>query len=486
MEPQRSLTERAASSSWVAAEPGLAEAVARWESDNGTRRLALHDAAREASRPGPVGPARLGRHAVALGVSRTVRTITRLPGTVADLIGGGDPKVAARDMAIEGFVDQLALGGPASAEVARIIEGSGTLFPEMLRDELAGRSITPASLMPTTARSIVRRSVGAIEGLESAPFTSGPVSEVRHAKLPDGREIDVRIRRPGVASDLGHDLRMMATLAAAGQRLAPDAGGMGMGPMGFVELIGRMALEAVDLRFEALDLVELAMIVEDLGLHGLAVARPIPDYASERVLATARVPGVPLDQFRGELADPVSAITAVTAITLEAALVYGTFWADPSVGHLSVDAEGGLTLNRAGVVGHLSPQLRTAGIMFLKSLFSGDAAGQVEAMRIAGAVPPGLDVDALIEELSSAKALEFSAIMMGGESGLLGAVNEAVRLMLKHNLAPPVEVVLLLRTVFAVGLLSDRLVPDGGGFLVALMGLVPKLPTLLASLSDEG
>lgn len=422
---------------------------------------------------------------MALGVSRTVRIITRLPGTVADLIGGADPKVAALDAAIEGFVDQLALGGPASAEVARIIEGSGTLFPAVLRDELAGRSITPASLMPTTARSIVRRSVGPIDGLQPAPFTSGPVSEVRHAKLPDGREIDVRIRRPGVASDLGNDLRMMATLAAAGQRLAPDAGGMGMGPMGFVELIGRMGLEAVDLRFEALDLVELAMIAEDLGLDRLAVARPVPDYSSERVLATARVPGVPLDQFHGELADPAGAIGAVTALTLEAALVYGTFWADPSAGHLSVGPDGGLTLNRAGVVGHLSPQLRTAGITFLKSLFSGDAAGQVEAMRIAGAVPPGLDVDALIAELSSAKALEFSAIMMGGETGLLGAVNEAVRLMLKHNLVPPVEVVLLLRTVFAVGLLSDRLVPAGGGFLMALMGLVPKLPTLLASLSDE-
>lgn len=489
MEPQRTLTERAAGSPWVEAEPGLAEAVARWEHDSGAERLRVQDRVGAAVQPAPIAPSRVGRHAVAAGVSRTVRTITRLPGAVSHVAAGGDPRELALPAAIEGFVDQLALGGAASAEVARIIEGSGSLFPEVLRDELAGRSITPADVTATTVRSIVRRSVGALADLETSPVRRGAVVQTHRANDATGRPVDVQVRRPGVAADLAADVRLMGGLATAGRRLAPDAGGMGMGPMGFVELIARIALEEVDLRFEALDLVELGLVAEaaEAACAAIAVARPVPGLASARVLGTARVAGTPLDEAgaAARVADPAGVIGAVTVLTLEAALVHGAFWADPSAANLVVGDDGTVTLVRAGVVGHLSPQLRSAGITFLKSLFSGDAAGQVEAMRIAGAVPDHLDTASLVAELSSADALGFAAIMGGGEAGLLGAVNEAVRLMLKHDLAPPVEVVLLLRTVFAVGLLSDVLVPEGGGFLMALMGLVPKLPDLLASLDAD-
>lgn len=75
--------------------------------------------------------------------------------------------------------------------------------------------------------------------------------------------------------------------------------------------------------------------------------------------------------------------------------------------------------------------------------------------------------------------------MFGGEQALLAGLNEAVRLMLKHRLRPPVEVVLLLRTMFALGPLADRLVPDGGGLMAGLLGLLPRLPAILAQAGDD-
>ena len=49
-----------------------------------------------------------------------------------------------------------------------------------------------------------------------------------------------------------------------------------------------------------------------------------------------------------------------------------------------------------------------------------------------------------------------TAILAGGEKGVLTGLNEAVRLLLLHRLRPPLEVILLLRTVFALGALSER------------------------------
>jgi predicted unusual protein kinase regulating ubiquinone biosynthesis (AarF/ABC1/UbiB family) len=243
--------------------------------------------------------------------------------------------------------------------------------------------------------------------------------------------------------------------------------------------VTRLALEAIDLRFEALNAVELGLMAEDLEVDGLVVARPIVDHADERVLASEPFTGLPLTSPRAR-PDPHRTIAAVTALTVESALIRGVFWADPAPEHLLALADGRVALVGCGTVGHLSPELRYAGILFLKSVATGDAAGQVEAMQRAGAVQPDADPEGLLADLRSAEALQVTAILSGGQAGLLTGLNEAVRLVLAHRLRPPLEVILLLRTVFALGHLANRLVPEGGGLMVALLPLFSRLPELIA------
>src|SRR5690606_11576777 len=148
--------------------------------------------------------------------------------------------------------------------------------------------------------------------------------------------------------------------------------------------------------------------------------------------------------------------------------------------HLFVTPDGGLVLVGVGAAGHLSPELRAAGLRFLTSIVSGDAEGQVEAMRVAGAVPAGADLGALVNDLRSAETLQVARILTGGEAGLLGALRDATRILLAHDLQPPLEVVMLLRTVFALGDLIDRVAPGGGGLMAGLMTLIQRLPQLLS------
>jgi len=175
-------------------------------------------------------------------------------------------------------------------------------------------------------------------------------------------------------------------------------------------------------------------------------------------------------------------MSALVSLTLESAVSRGVFWADPSAHHLFVTLEGKLGLIGVGTLGRLSPDMRRAGSMFLRSLLSGDPEGQVEAMRLAHAIPRDADVDDLLADLEASDALQVSTILMGGQDGLLGALNEAIRLLLAHSLLPPLEVVLLVRTLFALGNISKRLLPDEDGLLMALMPLVARLPELLADL----
>lgn len=477
------IADRARASAWVQAEPGLADAVSDWVDEVGAARARLSEEAARVARPGPIPPDRLVRHATAAGLSRAIRVVTRLPGDLQSMAPVRETQQWAMAAGVEAFADQLALSGPASHEAARIIVGSGNLFPSVLRSELERRTFESRLIDIDTVREIAERHLGDVDDVHDEAVAALPVSQVHTGRLRGGRYVLIRVRRPGIARDIRADARLSASGATAMNRMMPDAGGMG--PIGFVELVARYGLEASDMRFEALNVVELGLILDESGKTGLEVARPLPGFVSKRAIAFEHLGGVPLPQFAGEIGDPQAAMEALTAITLESALVHGTFWADPSEEHLLVLRGGRLALVGAGTVGHFSPQLRRAGICFLRSVMSGDAAGQVEAMRIAGAAPPDLDAGGLVADLEAADALEVSKIIFGGEQGLLDALSATVRVLLKHNIKPPVEVVLLLRTVFALDHLAHRIMPEGGGLMAALMGLLPRLPELLSEAEAE-
>lgn len=477
------LADRARASAWVQGEPGLVDAVGEWVDDVGASRARLGDEASRVATPGVIPPDRLFRHATAAGVSRAVRAITRLPGDLQSLAPVRDTQQWAMDAGIEAFADQLALSGPASHEVARIIVGSGSLFPSVLRIELEARTIETPHIDAETVQAIAQGHVEGLSEVSDQPVTSMPVSQMHVARLPDGRPGYVRVRRPGVSREIRADARLSASGAAAMNRVMPAAGGMG--PIGFVELIVRYGLEATDMRYEALNVVELGLILEEGGHDALVVARPIPGTVSKRVLAFEYLDGVPLARTSSAIADPEGVMAALTAITFESALVHGTFWADPAAEHLLLLRDGRVALVGAGTVGHFSPQLRRAGICFLRSVMSGDYAGQVEAMRIADATPAGLDVAALESELESAEALQVSTIIFGGEQALLDALAATVRILLQYDIKPPVEVGLLLRTVFALDSVAKRIMPEGGGLMATIMSLMPRLPELLADTESE-
>jgi ubiquinone biosynthesis protein len=472
-----SLSERASASPWIQEVPGLAEAVTRWEADLEPRRSELSARAVEVSRPGPPDPTRTARHVTAAGISRAIRIGTRLPADLRDLTPLRDPQGWLREAGVEAFADQLALGGPATAEVARLITAAGRLFPSELVAELERRSISAPEIDRANVEEIVWRAFEQPVSVSDQAIVNLPLAQLHAARLPDGSRVAVRVRRPGVTRHLLSDTRLSASLLAPLQSLLPQMGGLQ--PLGFVQLTTRQTIEAVDFRLEALNSVELGLVVESSGIEGLHLSRPHPEYVTERVLVSELRVGTPLSDPAAS-PDPLRTLSALTALTLQSALIHGVFWADPAPDHVLVLPDGSIAIVGVGTVGRLSPELRLAGILLLKSVLSGDAEGQVEAMRRIGAIDPTTDVDALIHDLSTSERLQVGQMLMGGEAGLLGGLNEAVRLMLKHHIQPPLDVVLLLRTVFALGALAERLIPEGGGLTTALLPLLQQLPDILA------
>jgi hypothetical protein len=493
--------QRVARSPWIG-DPDLVDAITEVHVERSGAQAALADEAVARARPGLVEPRRLVRHATAASLSRALRVATGLPAAVATRRPINDPGGWARAVVVEAFVDQLALGGAASAELARLIEGAGDLFPDALRRELSRREIRGFDLLPETAQAVVTDAFTAagrnghavpVHLVQPTPVTGTPVSALYPAvtglsarsAIAGGQPLLVRVRRPRIDTDLLTDSRLAAGAAALLDRLSPEAGAMG--PRSFVRLILRQNLEAVDLRYEALDLVELGLILEALDRPGIAVARPRARLIDEHALGIDAVEGIPaVDALRtGAFIDAGAVIPALVGITLEAAIARGVFWADPAPEHLLVRPDGGLALVGVGTLGRFTPELRRAGVRMIRGVLTGDFTGMVDGLRSVGAIGPDVDVDDLLAALAADQRLDPKAVLLGGEDALLGSVRALVGTMLAHQLEPPVEVILLLRTLFATGRLIGLLAPGGPGLKGALLGLLPRLPALLAEAETD-
>lgn len=476
------LTERAAASAWVAQEEGLAGAVGDWAGELDETQDSPAQRAARVARPGPLPPLRALRYVAALEVGALGWAARTVPGQ--GLRPLREPGTWAKQTVAGVLRNQLGLLGASGAEIARIIGASEGLLPDTVVQEIRRRPVEVQPFATALAERIARRALGdRIGGLSERPLAATPLSQLHSARLDGDRRVLVRVRRPGASRTARSDARITATVVAPLEWLVPAL--REPHPLGFVELATRQALEELDLRREALNAAELAMALEELGTEGITVAHPVPGAASRRVLVLADLPGARSFASAANRLDPEQAVSAYVAATLEAALAFGVFHADLRPEHLVVLPDRTLAIVGCGTVGRFDLTTRRAAFAFLTAIFGGDHRGQVEAMRIAGAVPEGVDEDALVDDLAAAPSLAPMAMLSGGEGAITAALRDAVRILLQHRLRPPVEVVLFVRNVFAFREFLAAVAPGMSPF-AALMPLVQRLPDLQSRLAADG
>lgn len=471
------LAKQAQASPWVRGQAGLADAVTEWEAELADERATLDAHAARLARPGPVPPLRAARHLAALQTGQLRWAVQRLPADLATgLRPAREPAAWLKQSIAYVLREQLSLLGPAAAEVARIIDESEGLAPGVIVDELRRRPLRAAPLPMRTVERVVRSALdGRVRRVVAGPLSVTPVSQLHRAELTDGTGAFVRVRRPGVRTAVRADARITATLVAPFEWLLPAM--REAHPLGFVELAARQLLEEVDLRHDALNAVELGLVTEALDRPGVVLCRPIPGLVAASAVATEALDGaVPLERGTARL-DIDTVVAGLVAVTVESALTAGVFHADLRPEHLLGLPDGRVAIAGCGTLGRFDPVTRRAALDYLAAVLGGDFEGQVAAMRAAGAVPETTDVDALVADLAAADALQPMTILAGGETSLLGALREAMDLLLRHRLRPPLEVVLFVRTVFALRALLAVLAPQRS-LLEVLFPVIQRLPDL--------
>ncbi len=390
---------------------------------------------------------------------------------VADLAGragraGPEILGAVRKGSAPGVVAALARvaleGGPTYVKLGQLIASTQGLVPSWVAEPFAGaRDAVPPAPVRAVERTL-RRS-GVLEHVASwdrEPLASASVAQVHRARLRDGREVVLKVRRPGIVSTVAADAAYLLPLL----RLAETDDRVRVANLsGTVELMIRLFAQEADLRLEAANVVELALAFERAGA-ALQVPAPIPGLVTKRVMALEFVPGpsaadVETALTYGHAAEDL--VQAAVVGTLHTTLVDGVFHGDLHLGNVLIN-EGGLALIDFGIVGRLEPGQRAALLQLLQAAFAEDRSAVLAALRAFGALPPDADVATLEAALPPPPTMEERMAMLQpeGRGMLRDRMTTLVRTLAASGFRVPPELTLFAKNLVYLSDAADRYAPD--------------------------
>lgn len=295
--------------------------------------------------------------------------------------------------------------GPTYIKLGQILSAGEGLFPaELVAEFHQCRDRVPAEPFPVVRRVVETELGGPLaatfRSFDPVPLAAASIAQVHAAELRDGTPVVVKVQRPGIDRLVRHDVATMSWLADLLVGRIPVAALAN--PPALVEVFAETIVEELDFRLEAQNMVDVAAVLSELGQHALVVPRPHPQLVTRRVLVMERLSGFAWEDtvsMRAAGVDTAEALRSALVSLLEGAVLAGVFHGDLHGGNLLVQPDGRVVLLDFGITGRLQPGQRQALLRMVIAVTANDVPGQVAAMRDLGALPAGVDVDAVIADL---------------------------------------------------------------------------------------
>ncbi|WP_043632092.1 ubiquinone biosynthesis regulatory protein kinase UbiB [Chromobacterium haemolyticum] len=253
--------------------------------------------------------------------------------------------------------------GPIFVKFGQVLSTRRDLLPPDYADELARLQDQVPPYDGLQAREMIERSLGRkVDELyvdfDNTPVASASVAQVHKAWLrqPDGsrgREVAVKVLRPGIQPVIEQDLALMATLAGWVEKLFTD--GKRLKPREVVAEFDKYLHDELDMMHEAANASQLRRNFKNSDM--LIVPEVFYDYTSRDVLTLEWMHGIPVgqvDRLREAGVDLSKLSRFGVEIFFTQVFRHGFFHADMHPGNIFVAADGRYIALDFGIVGTLT------------------------------------------------------------------------------------------------------------------------------------
>jgi ubiquinone biosynthesis protein len=167
------------------------------------------------------------------------------------------PSTGARGERLRLALEQL---GPVFVKFGQAISTRRDLLPADIADELVKLQDSVPPFPGETARKIVQESLGQPVGhlfasFDTTALAAASIAQVHAATLLDGREVIVKVLRPGMREQITRDIEVLQALARLVVRYSPE--GRRLRPTAVVSEYEKTILDELDLLREAANATHL-------------------------------------------------------------------------------------------------------------------------------------------------------------------------------------------------------------------------------------
>ena len=312
--------------------------------------------------------------------------IPRLAGNpLLRLLAGGEG--APRAERLRRALEEL---GPIFVKFGQVLSTRRDLLPLDIADELAKLQDRVPPFPQDIAATEIERSLGTsiasvFSSFEREAVASASIAQVHLAVLKDGREVAVKVLRPGVEEAIERDVMLLQTAAALVERLWPD--GRRLKPREVVAEFARHLEDEMDLVREAANASQLRRNFSDSAL--LLVPAIHWEWCTRRVMVMERMHGTPIsrtEELRARGTDFKALARAGVEIFFTQVFRDGFFHADMHPGNILVHENRYVALD-FGIMGTLTDTDKRYLAQNFLAFFNRDYRRVAQAHLDAGWVP---------------------------------------------------------------------------------------------------
>lgn len=266
--------------------------------------------------------------------------------------------------------------GPAAIKLGQAL----ATRPDIVGEEAARNLMTLQDKVPPVPFAAIRREIEASFGrpldslfasVDPEPIGSASVAQVHRAVTPEGRQVAVKVLRPGVRERLARDIETYEWAAAHLEGLGGEA--RRLRPRLVIANFKRWTVRELDLRREAASASELADAVK--AQHGYCVPAIDWDRTTGRVMTLEWIDGIKIgeiDALKAAGHDLPDIARRLVLVFLTQAIDAGFFHADMHQGNLFVEPDGTIAAIDFGIMGRIDRRARSWLAEILYGLTTGN------------------------------------------------------------------------------------------------------------------
>jgi len=304
----------------------------------------------------------------------------------------------------ERLVAAIGTLGPTFVKLAQVFAGRADLFPESYVRALSTLTdqVPPVPLEAverTIRESYGKPSSALFERFEPTPIAAASLGQVHRASY-DGREVVVKVLRPGIEQLVASDVRAaQRILKVLERRFAtnPHVRGLRVSVEEFAVRIG----DEMDFRKEADNAERIR--ANFAGNRRVLIPCIEHDLVRQRVLVMEYMEGIRIDRFESLRGNGAArsrgsdVVASVMELYIQMMLVDGLFHADPHPGNLLVAPDGRVILLDFGMVVPVPRETRWHLIQTVFAAIRKDVDGLVAGFDALGVIEEGADLEVVRE-----------------------------------------------------------------------------------------